>query len=83
MSLPDDPAEPDAALDRAFQDVSDSDNLAAAIVLGASTAEIKAIRSDGDAVVITGEGPVRRSCARGQGPLRNPDPPRRRDPREP
>ena len=56
VSLPDDPAELDAALDRAFQDLSDSDNLAAAIVLDASTAEVRAIRSDGDAVVITGDG---------------------------
>jgi penicillin-binding protein 1A len=56
VSLPDDPAELDAALDRAFQDLSDNDNLAPAIVLDASPAEIKAVRSDGDMVTISGEG---------------------------
>jgi len=56
LSLPDDQAELDAALDRAFQELSDSDNLVAAIVLAASPAEIKAVRSDGDAITITGDG---------------------------
>jgi len=56
LSLPDDQAELDAALDRAFQELSDSDNLVAAIVLAASPAEIKAMRSDGDAITITGDG---------------------------
>ncbi|MEO8738920.1 MAG: penicillin-binding protein 1A [Casimicrobiaceae bacterium] len=56
LSLPDDPAELDAALDRAFQDLSDSDNLIAAVVLAATPAEIKAVRSDGDAISITGDG---------------------------
>src|SRR5215472_7288523 len=36
VSLPSDPAEQDNAIDRAFQDVADSDNLEAAIVLAAS-----------------------------------------------
>jgi penicillin-binding protein 1A len=56
LNLPDDPAELDAALDRAFQDLSDSDTLVAAIVLDASPTAIKAVRSDGDTVAITGEG---------------------------
>ena len=56
LRLPDDPAELDAALDRAFQDLSDSDNLVAAIVLEASPAAIKAVRSDGDTVAISGDG---------------------------
>ena len=56
LSLPDDPAELDAALDRAFQDLSDSDNLVAAVVLSATPVEIKAMRSDGDAITITGDG---------------------------
>ncbi len=56
LTLPDDPAELDAALDRAFQDLSDGDNLVAAIVLEASPAAIKAVRSDGDIVAISGDG---------------------------
>ncbi len=56
LSLPDDPSELDAALDRAFQDLSDNDNLVAAIVLAATPSEIKAVRSDGDAISITGDG---------------------------
>ncbi len=56
LTLPDDPAELDAALDRAFQDLSDSDTLVAAIVLEASPTAIKAVRSDGDTVAITGDG---------------------------
>jgi penicillin-binding protein 1A len=56
VTLPDDPAELDAALDRAFQDLSDSDNLVAAIVLEAAPTAIKAVRSDGDVVAISGDG---------------------------
>ena len=56
VSLPSDPAELDQALDNAFQDFADSDNLVAAIVLEASTAEVKAVDSDGDTLTITGDG---------------------------
>jgi len=56
VSLPADPAEVDNALDRAFQDLSDSDNLDAAIVLVAGPTEVKAVRSDGEAIAITGDG---------------------------
>ena len=56
VTLPDDPVELDAALDRAFQDLSDSDNLVAAIVLEATPTAIKAVRSDGDQVAISGDG---------------------------
>src|SRR5689334_18003926 len=56
VSLPSDPAELDSALDRAFQDVADSDNLDPAIVLAATPAEVKAVRSDGETVVVTGDG---------------------------
>jgi penicillin-binding protein 1A len=56
ITLPDDPVELDAALDRAFQDLSDSDNLVAAIVLEATPTAIKAVRSDGDQVTISGDG---------------------------
>ena len=56
ISLPSDPAELDQALDRAFSDLSESDNLEAAIVLEAASAEVKAVRSDGETVTITGDG---------------------------
>jgi penicillin-binding protein 1A len=56
VSLPDDAGELDTALDRAFQDLSDSDTLYAAIVLEGSPSEIKAVRSDGDMVSIAGDG---------------------------
>ncbi len=55
-SMPDDPAEFEQALDAAFQDLSDSDNLEAAIVLAASPAEVKAVLSDGDTIVLNGDG---------------------------
>src|SRR5215467_12403864 len=40
ISLPDDPADRDAALERAFQDSNDSDGLVPAIVVSASPAEV-------------------------------------------
>src|SRR5438477_119283 len=56
VSLPSDPAELDDALDTAFQDTTDSDNVAAAIVLEASPAEVKAVLSDGEEISIVGDG---------------------------
>ena len=56
VSLPAEPAELDNALDRAFQDLSDSDNVEAAIVLAAGPTEVKAARSDGEVIAITGDG---------------------------
>jgi len=56
VPLPGDAAELDQALDRAFQDLSDSDNLIAAIVIEATPAGIKAVRSDGETVALAGDG---------------------------
>ena len=56
VSLPTDPAELEQALDSAFQDLSDSDNLNPAIVIAASPSEVKAVLSDGDSIAITGDG---------------------------
>jgi penicillin-binding protein 1A len=56
VSLPSDPAQLDEALDHAFEDTSDSENLTAAIVLEATPSEVKAVQSDGEAVTITGDG---------------------------
>ena len=56
VSLPSDPAELEDALDKAFEDTTDSENLAAAIVLEASPGEVKAVQSDGEMIVINGDG---------------------------
>ncbi len=56
VSLPSDPGELDDALDTAFQDTVDGDNVAAAIVLEASANEVKAIMSDGEEIAISGDG---------------------------
>jgi penicillin-binding protein 1A len=56
VNLPDDAADADAALERAFQDATDSDNLLAAVVTAASAAEVRAVLSNGDAVRVDGDG---------------------------
>jgi penicillin-binding protein 1A len=56
VSLPEAPAELDLALDRAFQEASDSDDLQVAVVLQASPAEVRAVLSSGDQIQVTGEG---------------------------
>jgi len=56
LSLPDDPAEQDAVLDKAFQDSPDSDSLLAAVVLQATPAEVRAVLANGDQVQVTGDG---------------------------
>lgn len=56
VSLPDDPAEQDAALDRVFQDAPDSDNLLAAVVLQVTPAEVRAVLSNGDQIQVGGDG---------------------------
>ncbi len=56
ISLPDDPTERDAVLERAFQEAADSDGLIPAVVLSASPAEVKAMLADGETIPIVGEG---------------------------
>jgi penicillin-binding protein 1A len=56
VSLPSDPSELDQTLDRAFSEVSDSDNLEAAIVLATAPTEIRAVKSDGETVTVSGDG---------------------------
>ena len=56
VNLPDDAADADAALERAFQDATDSDNLLAAVVTAATASEVRAVLSNGDAVRIDGDG---------------------------
>jgi len=56
ISLPADPAEREQALDRAFQEVQDSENLDAAVVLETSATEVKAVVASGDVLAISGDG---------------------------
>jgi penicillin-binding protein 1A len=56
VSLPTDPAELEQALDAAFQELADSDNLDAAIVVAASPVEVKAATLDGETIAISGDG---------------------------
>ena len=56
ISIPDDPAEQDAVLDRVFQEAPDSDNLLAAVVLNANPDEVRAVLSNGDQIQVNGDG---------------------------
>lgn len=56
VSLPEDPAEAEQALERAFQEAPDSDNLLAAVVTSATPAEVRAVLSNGDSVQVEGDG---------------------------
>jgi len=56
VSLPTDPAEMDQAMEVAFADAADSDNLDPAIVLEANANEVKAALASGDIVSVTGDG---------------------------
>jgi penicillin-binding protein 1A len=56
VNLPTDPAEMDQAMEIAFQDAADSDNLDPAIVLEASATEVRAALASGDIVSVTGDG---------------------------
>ena len=56
ISLPTDPAELELAMESAFVDAADSDNLSPAVVLDASATEVKAALANGDVVSVTGDG---------------------------
>jgi penicillin-binding protein 1A len=56
LSLPDDPAELDAVLEKAFQDAVDSDGLLPAVVLEASPAQVKVVFADGENATVAGDG---------------------------
>jgi penicillin-binding protein 1A len=55
VALPSDAAQLDEALETAFQDLQDSDNLLVAIVLEASAALVRAVRPDGETLELQGE----------------------------
>jgi penicillin-binding protein 1A len=56
VSLPDDAAERDAALERVFQDATESDGILPAVVTEATPAVVKAVLADGEQIEATGEG---------------------------
>ena len=56
ISLPEDSAERESALERAFADAVDSEGLFAAVVLSATTNEVQAVLEDGETVAVTGDG---------------------------
>jgi penicillin-binding protein 1A len=56
VNLPADQVELDQALDRVFQETSDSDNLESAVVLDATASEFRAVLATGDIVLVNGDG---------------------------
>jgi penicillin-binding protein 1A len=56
VTLPEDQAALEDALESAFQEASDSDDLLAAVVLEAGPKLVKAVRPDGEMIEIAGEG---------------------------
>ncbi|MES2425289.1 MAG: penicillin-binding protein 1A [Pseudomonadota bacterium] len=56
VDLPSDPKAAEEAIDDAFVDVADSDDLMTAVVLSASPQRVVAERQNGDRIEITGEG---------------------------
>jgi len=56
VSLGDDPAEQDQALDKAFGEYPESDGLYTAVVLAAGPGEVKAVTASGDQITVTGDG---------------------------
>jgi penicillin-binding protein 1A len=56
VNLPADQVELDQALDRVFQETSDSDNLESAVVLDATASEVRAVLATGDIVLVNGDG---------------------------
>ncbi len=56
VSLPEDPGEREAALERVFQEIPDSDGLIPAVVLEATANAVKVVVADGEPIQITGDG---------------------------
>src|SRR6266496_2884718 len=56
VSLPDDASERDAVLEKVFQDAAESDGFVPAVVLEATSADVKAVLVDGETVDVTGDG---------------------------
>ena len=56
VSLPDDAAGREAALEKVFQDASESNGLVPAVVLVASATEVEAVLADGEEATVSGDG---------------------------
>jgi penicillin-binding protein 1A len=56
VSLPDNGAEQEAALERVFQETVEYEDMLSAVVLDASTAEVKAVMADGETAQVAGDG---------------------------
>jgi penicillin-binding protein 1A len=56
VNLPEEPAEAEAALERAFQDAADSDNLVAAVVTAVAPGEVRAVLANGDVARVEPDG---------------------------
>ncbi|MDQ6619620.1 MAG: penicillin-binding protein 1A [Pseudomonadota bacterium] len=56
VSVPNKAEDKEAALEKAFQDAADIEGMPAAVVLDATTTEIKAVLDDGEEIRVTGEG---------------------------
>jgi penicillin-binding protein 1A len=56
VNVPADTVEAEQALDKVFQESSDSDNLAVAVVLDASTTAVKAVLASGETAEVAGDG---------------------------
>jgi penicillin-binding protein 1A len=56
VNIPADPAEAEQAIDKVFQETSDSDNLIPAVVLDASPTAVQAVLANGEAIEVSGDG---------------------------
>jgi penicillin-binding protein 1A len=56
VSLPDNSAEQEPVLERVFQETSEYEDMAPAVVVDASATEVKAVMADGETVQIAGDG---------------------------
>lgn len=56
VRLPDDPGQLDAALEKAFQETADAEQMPPAVVLAATATEVEAVLADGEEIRIAGDG---------------------------
>jgi penicillin-binding protein 1A len=56
VALPDDPTAREAALERIFQEVTDSDGLIPAVVQETAAGRVRAVLPDGEAIEVSGDG---------------------------
>jgi penicillin-binding protein 1A len=56
VALPEEPAEQEAALERLFQEVTESDTLVPAVVIEATASHVRVVLADGENIDVTGDG---------------------------